>query len=438
MNNQQRKGAPLLARTLELIILVMFFNLAAAINSPVKAADTAQTDIECLFNWAQTFKYAPLFSPPVSGLQFSSPYTYRHYLGTDSYVGVSSADNHVYYLGPGVPLQDAQDVGTLSFWLTQSGCGARPYPVIFIHGIASSADTWIPFRDYLINSAGWTFGGIPAYNPGTKTVDISCPSDLSLLATCTGDAGDAGDFYTLNFSDNQGLSFDVQGGELAAIIKAVLAANPGKTKVLLVGHSTGGLAAREYLQGLGALDSVTTIPYRQDVAKLITVGTPHQGSFWAETCHLHFDIFGISGNIGICDLLSLSVDPNSIAIKELQPNSQALNILNYLAPPYNLPYDVSYVSIKGKGQPTLDGLDFLTIAHFTTGDGIVSDASQNLKTVTGNLPLQQNTVSIDILFQTECGNKIHVPIIGNLGENHTCEPKDLGVWGEVLSDVYVQ
>ena len=429
MNNQQRKGAPLLARTLELIILVMFFNLAAAINSPVKAADTAQTDIECLFNWAQTFKYAPLFSPPVSGLQFSSPYTYRHYLGTDSYVGVSSADNHVYYLGPGVPLQDAQDVGTLSFWLTQSGCGARPYPVIFIHGIASSADTWIPFRDYLINSAGWTFGGIPAYNPGTKTVDISCPSDLSLLATCTGDAGDAGDFYTLNFSDNQGLSFDVQGGELAAIIKAVLAANPGKTKVLLVGHSTGGLAAREYLQGLAReLNAVTTIPYREDVAKLITVGTPHQGSFWAEACHNQFDIFDISGNVGICDLLPLHIDPNSIAVEDLQPNSSALNILNDLIT-HPLPSNVSYVSIIGTGQRTL-----VSLANSEEGDGIVSDTSQNLMTVTGNLPLQRKSASINIPFR-ECGNKIDVPLIGNVGETHTCETTDIDVGGEILRDL---
>jgi hypothetical protein len=31
-----------------------------------------------------------------------------------------------------------------------------------------------------------------------------------------------GDFYTLNFSDNQGLSLDVQSGELAAIIKTIL------------------------------------------------------------------------------------------------------------------------------------------------------------------------------------------------------------------------
>ena len=183
-NNLRHKYKFLLAKTLGLIIFTVFFNLTAAINSPVQAADsTPQTNIDCLFNWAQTF-YPNLFSPPVSGVQFSSPYTYRYYPNTNAYVGVSSSDNHVYYLGP----NDVSpvDEGPLSDWLAESGCGARPYPVIFIHGLASSADTWIPYRDYLINNGEWTFGGIPAYNQATKTVNISCPSDLSQPVSCTG------------------------------------------------------------------------------------------------------------------------------------------------------------------------------------------------------------------------------------------------------------
>ena len=284
----------------------------------------------------------------------------------------------MYYLEPDDV--SPRDVGDLSIWLTQSGCGARPYPVIFIHGIASSADTWSSYRDYLINNADWTFGGIPAYNQVTKTVNISCPNDPSRPVSCTGDFGD---FYTLNFSDNQGLSFDVQGGELAAIIKAVLDANPGKTKVLLIGHSMGGLAAREYLQGLAReLNAVTTIPYRGDVAKLITVGTPHQGSFWAEECHN----LSISGNIGICDLLPLPIDPNSIAVEDLAPNSSALSILNDLNT-YSLPSNVSYVSIIGTGEPTLVGLN---LVNFKDGDGIVSYISQDLMMVTGVFLFNRN------------------------------------------------
>ena len=55
--------------------------------------------------------------------------------------------------------------------------------------------------------------------------------------------------------------------------------NTGKTKVILVGHSMGGLAAREYLQGLARFDENSSrISYRDDVAQLITVGTPHNGA----------------------------------------------------------------------------------------------------------------------------------------------------------------
>jgi len=426
MNNQQRKGCPLLTRALGLIILVVIFNTATLISSPVQAADTGPSlhNINCVFNWAQTFK-PELFSPPVSGFRFFLPYTYRYYPGTDAYLVASSADNHVYYLGPGIGLQDAQDMGDKPALLAESGCGPRPYPIIFVHGIASSADTWISYRNYLIKNSGRIFGGKPAYNPSTKTVNINCPANLSRIQQCTGGAGD---FYTLNFSDNQGLPLDVQGGELAAIIKAVLAANPGKTKVLLVTHSMGGLAAREYLQGLAReSDSETTISYQDDVAKLITIGALHQGSFWAEECRNHFDILDISGNVGVCSLLSLDIDPNSVAVEDLQPDSSALNVLNDLAN-HPLPSNISYVSIIGTGQPTLTGL-----VDFEDGDGIVSDISQDLTVLTGNLP-QQKSVKIDIPFR-ECGNKIDISPIGNIGQTHTCETTDMGIAAEVLKNL---
>ncbi len=422
MNNQQRKDYPLPARTLGLIIFVLFCNIAASINSPAKAADTASPNTDCLFNWAQTF-YPNLFSPPVFDELFFSPYTYRYYPNTNAYVGVSNADDHVYYQGPND--FSPQDLGDLSVWLAEAGCGTRQYPVIFIHGLASSADTWVPYRDYLINNGGWTFGGIPTYNPDTKNVDISCPGP-NQPAACTGNSGD---FYTLNFSHNQELSLGAQGGELAAIIQAVLDENPEATKVLLVGHSMGGLAAREYLQGLAReSDSATTIPYRDDVAKLITIGTPHRGSFWADACHNQFSIFGISGNVSICDLLPLGVDSESTGVRDLQPNSGALNSLNDLGN-HPLPSNVSYVSIIGTGQRTL-----VSLTDSEDGDGIVSANSQDLTRLTGNLPLTQKSVKTNILFR-ECGNTINLPFFDDRSSTHSCETTDIGVGGEFLRNL---
>ena len=78
---------------------------------PVSQAD-------CLFNWAETY-YSQLFSPAGATSQTSAPYYYRYYQHTNSYVGVSSDNNHVYYLGPDGILQD---VGPSSAWFTTAGC----------------------------------------------------------------------------------------------------------------------------------------------------------------------------------------------------------------------------------------------------------------------------------------------------------------------------
>jgi len=74
--------------------------------------------MECLFDWAEAH-YPSLFSPPGASTKFASPYTYRYYSNTNSYLGVSSANDHVNYLSPHNGLLD---VGDLSGWLTKAGC----------------------------------------------------------------------------------------------------------------------------------------------------------------------------------------------------------------------------------------------------------------------------------------------------------------------------
>jgi hypothetical protein len=100
-----------------------------------------------------------------------------------------------------------------------------PFPVIFIHGIASSAGAWASFGRYLSDN-GWIFGGFPTFDPATGQVSgVDGP----------------GDFYTMNFSDydvpdfpSPHLTLERQGLEVDSIIQAVLAANPGKSHVILV------------------------------------------------------------------------------------------------------------------------------------------------------------------------------------------------------------
>jgi len=84
---------------------------------PVLVTTTSVSPADCLFNWAE-INYSSLFSPAGSISETSDPYYYRYYSATNSYLGTSSTDNHVYYLDAG----GLQDVGPLSGWLATAGC----------------------------------------------------------------------------------------------------------------------------------------------------------------------------------------------------------------------------------------------------------------------------------------------------------------------------
>jgi hypothetical protein len=85
---------------------------------PVLPASISQPD--CLFNWAER-AYSNLFAPPGAVSGTSAPYYYRYYPTTNSYLGTSSVDSHVYYMGP-MSNHSILDVGTLSGWLATAGC----------------------------------------------------------------------------------------------------------------------------------------------------------------------------------------------------------------------------------------------------------------------------------------------------------------------------
>jgi imidazolonepropionase-like amidohydrolase len=78
----------------------------------------SMTDIECLFTWAEG-KYPDLFVPTGTATEISSIYSYRYYSASKAYLGVSSTDNHVYYMGADGSLQNE---GPISNWLPVSGC----------------------------------------------------------------------------------------------------------------------------------------------------------------------------------------------------------------------------------------------------------------------------------------------------------------------------
>jgi len=87
--------------------------------SPVKTItiSAAATGADCLFNWAEAH-HPGLFAPAATSQTFA-PYYFRYYSVTNAYLGISSVDGHVYYMGAqGGP----QDVGAQAGWLVVAGC----------------------------------------------------------------------------------------------------------------------------------------------------------------------------------------------------------------------------------------------------------------------------------------------------------------------------
>lgn len=76
--------------------------------------------LDCLFNWAEA-NYASLFAPPRSSSVSSTSYYYRQYSGTGAYLGSSTTDQHLYYIGPASARQ-LVDLGTISKWGNTAKC----------------------------------------------------------------------------------------------------------------------------------------------------------------------------------------------------------------------------------------------------------------------------------------------------------------------------
>lgn len=171
------------------------------------------------------------------------------------------------------------------------------YPVIFLHGATGSSDPcWDTTTNWMDQQYGLSFGGridfCLNYDANYSTANLNfyptAGADISLFSDPNNLT--PGDYYYLNFNvASDGMVYPISTyannvkSNQAAVAKQGIALKwavsyvlqkTGRDKVILMCHSMGGLAAREYLQNsvLWQADG------KHHIAKLITLGTPHGGS----------------------------------------------------------------------------------------------------------------------------------------------------------------
>ena len=171
-----------------------------------------------------------------------------------------------------------------------------PHPVIFLHGLVSNETTW----DQAVAALGGSakiFDVCLNHDGNTATASLTS-SDISIIGWRDGNSTPSPNrLYVMNYDQtrfsasghsghlqsNQSAIYK-QGVAVKAMIQAVLDIE-GADKVILVGHSMGGLEAREYLQrgydgsgsgrGTNWVDQTSSQGHR--VVRLVTTGTPHLG-----------------------------------------------------------------------------------------------------------------------------------------------------------------
>lgn len=93
-------------------------NATAGTPIDVKVSAMPVSPADCLFN-AKEQQYPDLLPATGSPSESATTYYYRSYPQTNSYIGISSADNHLYYMGANGQMQDQGDAAAL---MTQAGC----------------------------------------------------------------------------------------------------------------------------------------------------------------------------------------------------------------------------------------------------------------------------------------------------------------------------
>jgi pimeloyl-ACP methyl ester carboxylesterase len=254
-----------------------------------------------------------------------------------------------------------------------------PYPILLLHGMGQKAEVWRgAATSYFSRDLELTFGG-----------------DVHGSEQAPGERLAAGDYYSVRFAEAFA-PVDRWAREIEGAVRQVREAT-GAHRVILIGYSMGGLAARVYL---------TNHVGDHHVKRLVTVGTPHLGSPYARVWSWRRDLRQCVGEGGfvkgpMCSaaleaLLQLQGDVpfDAPALADLRRPEDGGTYLQEVNRRVH-PLDLDYISIVGQVRVFEDAKQmntgalaeplrrFLSLrgdgpaALLEPGDGIVSAESQD-------------------------------------------------------------
>ena len=196
--------------------------------------------------------------------------------------------------------------------LSNRGGGVElPYPMLFVHGLNGNAGSWSEMSEWLSTAVGGAVDLEFCLNgDGYQSISdleddlvsfmpaILQPANLYIVNFNCTSGGTCSSVSSVSGYSNQSGIYK-QGEAIGMAISKVLQST-GKSKVILVGHSMGGVACREYLQNE---EHWGTASHR--VAKLLTSGSPHVG-------------FDLGSKIFKDGALLQGIDTDSEAVRDLK------------------------------------------------------------------------------------------------------------------------
>jgi pimeloyl-ACP methyl ester carboxylesterase len=307
----------------------------------------------------------------------------------------------------GMPVPNIFPVVNINLTATQQGqaevanasVALEPPPLLLIHGVWSSAAE----AGFASGSGGfndWISLKYPLNYPLNLiypvNYDVCWTTSAPVPCTTTGSVN----LNTQAFSDprTQGVLSSTMSDALAGAAAAGMAAR----SVDVVGHSMGGLVARYFLSPAGSAGPASNPALLPNpVHKLITIGTPHQGS--ALTGKLETDPSPIAASVSldtvICSAVSTLVSPCNVvnlfnaigkkvdtAVASMEPGSPQLGMLDPATPysaivglsavPAQFPLQVTEPVLNSIISGFFPGASIETILGTTSHDTIVSAVSQ--------------------------------------------------------------